>query len=77
MLTKVEVLKLVYEAQLSEVSNDYIVQILRNFDDKESISKEKLEEIYKIVKAEEQVNINFSGGCDEAIEAWEELVKEL
>jgi len=77
MLTKIEILKLVSEAHLSTVSNEFIDQILRNFDDKDPIPKVKLEAIYKIIKAEEQANTNLAEGCDEAIKIWEEMNSKL
>ena len=56
-MTKFEVLELIKKKNLSQTSNDYIAQILRNFDDKEVVTIEKLEAISKIILAEEQINI--------------------
>jgi type I site-specific restriction-modification system R (restriction) subunit len=74
MLTKIEIRELVKKANLSAISNDYIDEILRNFDDKEIVSKEKLAAISKIVEAEIAANENLAEGCSEAAKLWEESV---
>lgn len=70
MVTKIEILEKIKKINLSKVSTDYIEHILRNFDDKEVISKEKLKVIIKVVELEEKMN-------DILITASEEMINNL
>jgi len=52
MLTKIEIVNLVNENNLSEKSLLYVKHILRNFEEKEIVSKEKIIAIKKILEKE-------------------------
>ena len=52
MLTKIEIVNLVNENNLSLKSLLYVKHILRNFEEKEIVSKEKIIAIKKILEKE-------------------------
>ncbi|MBU1117895.1 hypothetical protein KKD37_02930 [Patescibacteria group bacterium] len=53
MLTKIEIVNLVNEKNLSEKSLLYVKHILRNFEEKEIVSEEKIIAIKKILSLEQ------------------------
>ena len=75
MLTKKQILELVQSAELTEISLNYIVEILAKFKDEDGVPKDVAEKIMTIIEAEAEMNGALAASCDEVIETYKKILE--